>query len=109
MSHPLRPAYISIVIAVQAASAAATVLVGEGPASAPPATSGSSITSRCPPWISTSCVKPCRRFAVTLTIAAGSLPTLEELGIVDVGEPGHREDEIRGPVQVAEHRIGGEL
>ena len=42
-SQPLRSAYISIVIAVQEASAAARMRVGEGPWLAPPASSGSSI------------------------------------------------------------------
>src|SRR5205085_3120 len=39
-SHPLRPAYISSVIAVQEASATAARRVGEGPWSAPPASIG---------------------------------------------------------------------
>src|SRR3954453_2679281 len=108
-SQPLRSAYISTVIAVHAARAAATVRVGEGPSLAPPATSGSSITSRCPPWISTSWVKPCRRFATALTIAVSRLSALEQLRIVHVGEPRHREDQVRRPVQVAHHRLGGEL
>ena len=55
-SQPLRSAYISVVIAVQAASAAPSVRVGEGPSLAPPESTGSSITSLCPPSISTSCV-----------------------------------------------------
>ena len=45
MSQPLRSAYISIVIAVQEASAAASRRVGEGPASVPPSSTGSSTTS----------------------------------------------------------------
>jgi hypothetical protein len=52
----LRAAYISTVIAVQAASAAAVVRVGEGPRSLPPWSSGSSNTSVWPPSISTSWV-----------------------------------------------------
>ena len=39
-SQPLRAAYISQVIAVQAASPAAAARVGEGPRSAPPAVGG---------------------------------------------------------------------
>src|SRR5215208_580383 len=108
-SQPLRAAYISIVMAVQAASAAATVRVGEGPSLAPPATSGSSMTSRWPPWISTSCVNPWRRRAVALTIVGTRVATLEQLGVVHVGEARHREHEVRGSVEVAHHRLGGEL
>ena len=55
-SHSLRSAYISRVIAVQAAREAASTLVGEGPSSAPPLAGGSSMTSVWPPSISTSWV-----------------------------------------------------
>src|SRR3954447_16728542 len=108
-SQPLRSAYISVVIAVHAASAAPTVRVGEGPTSPPPSASGSSITRRCPPWISTSWVKPCRRRAVTLTIGAARVASLEELRVGHVSEPRHREGEVGGAVQVPENRIQSEL
>ena len=49
MSQPLRWAYISIVIAVQEASAAASSSCGLGPRSSPPASSGSSAVSVWPP------------------------------------------------------------
>ena len=55
-SQPLWAAYISQVIAVQAASPAAAARVGEGPRSAPPRSAGSSITIVWPLSISTSCV-----------------------------------------------------
>src|SRR3954462_13887471 len=108
-SQPLRSAYISVVMAVHAASAAPTVRVGEGPSFPPPSASGSSITRRCPPGISTSCVNPWRRRAVTLTIGGSRVAALEELGIGDVREPCHREGQVRGAIQVAQHRVGCEL
>src|SRR3954451_3321836 len=108
-SQPLRSAYISVVMAVHAASAAPTVRVGEGPALLPPSASGSSITRWCPPWISTSWVKPWRRRAVTLTIGRSRLAALEELGIRDVGEPRHRKSEVGRPVQITEHRVRCQL
>src|SRR6478672_13398686 len=108
-SQPLRSAYISVVMAVHAASAAPTVRVGEGPALLPPSASGSSITRWCPPWISTSWVKPCRRRAVTLTIGRIRVAALEELRVRDVGEPRHREREVGRPVQVAEHGVRCQL
>src|SRR6476661_7754917 len=108
-SQPLRSAYISVVMAVHAASAAPTVRVGEGPALLPPSASGSSITRWCPPWISTSWVKPWRRRAVTLTIGRTRVPSLEELGIGDVGEPRHCERQVGGPVQVPEYSVRRKL
>src|SRR6478609_7293117 len=101
-SQPLRSAYISVVLAVHAASAAPTVRVGEGPALLPPSASGSSITRWCPPWISTSWVKPCRRRAVTLTIGRTRVAALEELVIGYVGERRRRGRGVGGPVQGAE-------
>ena len=47
MFQPLRLAYISIVIAVQEASDAASSSCGLGPMSSPPESSGSSAVSRC--------------------------------------------------------------
>src|SRR6478736_4016858 len=47
MSQPLRSAYISIVMAVQEASEAASSSSGLGPVSWPPMSSGSSATRRC--------------------------------------------------------------
>ena len=47
MFHFLRRAYISIVIAVQDASDAASSSCGLGPMSSPPDVSGSSAVSRC--------------------------------------------------------------
>ena len=47
MFHFLRFAYISIVIAVQDASDAASSSCGLGPMSSPPSSSGSSAVSRC--------------------------------------------------------------
>src|SRR5919205_570787 len=62
MSQPLRPAYISIVIAVHDARLAASSSCGLGPVSSPPFASGSSATTWCS-RISRSCwkVPPLRR------------------------------------------------
>ena len=51
MSQPLRWAYISIVTAVQEASAAASSSCGLGPSSSPPVLAGSSTVRRWSPHL----------------------------------------------------------
>src|SRR3954454_20907233 len=63
MTQPLRSAYISIVIAVQEASEAASSSSGLGPMSLPPMSSGSSATRRCS-RTRTSCSKLALRIAI---------------------------------------------
>src|SRR5215210_7832486 len=82
--QPLRLAYISIVIAVQEASEAASSSCGLGPWSEPPSSSGSSAVSRCLRTL-TSCVNFSRCRATAL-IALTLGQRVEQHPREDLGE-----------------------
>ena len=105
MSQPLRSAYITIVIAVQEARHAVSRRVGEGACVGAAVLLGLVDDERVAVHLDV--VEVALRRGVARSPSARRR-ALEQRRVVDVGEAGHRVDEVGGPVEVAQHRVRGE-